>query len=213
MHRRPFGPPLAKYNHPRQPRAHPAQPATRSIIQARPAFASTRSQHSCHICTQRTTEVQRRQLRHPSEARCQRRCPIISDPIACTHRRPSARPPRRTTPPAPALRAPASAHSTQHHLRIAGIRKHPLTAQLAADARSVPQRYSDVSCVISARLGASDAAPSASILLSTLTTAPRLAPRKPPTTRYNPVRIRPSPQHATSSNAQPAFATTRSQRS
>jgi hypothetical protein len=43
-------------------------------------------------CTQRTTEVQRRQLRHPSETRCQQRCPSCADRIACTHRRPSARP-------------------------------------------------------------------------------------------------------------------------
>jgi hypothetical protein len=43
-------------------------------------------------CTQRTTKVQRRQLRHPSETRCQRCCPGCSDPIDCTHRRSSARP-------------------------------------------------------------------------------------------------------------------------
>ncbi len=32
-------------------------------------------------------------------------------------------------------RAPAPAHNTQDHQRIAGVRKHPLAAQLAADAR------------------------------------------------------------------------------
>jgi hypothetical protein len=210
---------------------------------------SRRSQAPAHSaaarrCTQRTTEVQRRQLRHPSEARCQRRCPSCSDPIVCTHRRPSGRPsqnphhplqPRaqpphptariiiharpaiastrsqRSWPPihaayflgpatsaAPSLRdsvpttlpqllrchclhAPpplgkplaeppppttasrptAPARSTHHHPCTAGVRKHPLTAQLPADARSVPPRFSDVNCVILTRLGANDAAPAA----------------------------------------------------
>jgi hypothetical protein len=247
---------------------------------------SRRSQPPTHSaagrrCTQHTAEVQRRQLRHPSEARCQRRCSIISEAIACTHRRPSARPsqnpttrhslarnrpspqhqhhqrtagvrkhpltaqlatdarsiplrhsevscvilrrlgasnaasaarislparpaasrlaPHKPPPSATALRAPASAHSTQHHQRIAGVRKHPLTAQLPADARSIPPRSSDVSCVILPRLGASDAAPAALTQLSARTAAPRLAPRKPPPTHYSPERTRLSPQHATSS--------------
>jgi hypothetical protein len=75
------------------------QPTARIIISASPAFASTRSQHKLSRCTQRTTEAQRRQLRHPEETRCQQRCPIISDPIACTHHRPSARPSQNPTHP------------------------------------------------------------------------------------------------------------------
>ncbi len=121
--------------------------------------------------------------------------------------------PHKLPPPATAPRATAPAHSTQHHQRTAGVRNHPLTAQLAADARSAPPRYSDVSCVIRKRLGASDAAPSSPIALPAHTAAPRPAPRKAPTTRYSLARNRPSPQHATSSAHLPAFASIRSQRS
>jgi hypothetical protein len=71
----PLGPPLANPHQPLQPRAQPPQPAARNIIHAQPAFASTRSQRSCRRCTQHTSEVQRRQLRHLCETRCQRRCP------------------------------------------------------------------------------------------------------------------------------------------
>ncbi len=71
----PLGPPLANPHHPLQPRAQPPQPTARNIIHAQPAFASIRSQRCCRRCTQRTSELQRRQLRHPSETRCQRRCP------------------------------------------------------------------------------------------------------------------------------------------
>ena len=76
---------------PRPARNRPSQhhPCT---AYAQPAFASTREQHKPSRCTQRTAEVQRRQLRHPQETRCQRRCPSCSDIIDCTHRRPSARP-------------------------------------------------------------------------------------------------------------------------
>jgi mRNA-degrading endonuclease toxin of MazEF toxin-antitoxin module len=224
---------------------HPsAAPASHDIIHAQPAFAATRSQRSCRRCTQRTVKAQLRQLLHPGETRCQRRCPIISDLIAYTHRRPLGSPlaephhplqPCAQTAPAhsmqrhlctagvrshplksqlppvhaayygasapsaasswrgsvpatlpqllrsnflhasPLLSSPlrkphhplqpcaitASARNTQHHPCTAGVRKHPLTVQLAADARSVPPRTSDVSCVILARLGASDAAPAA----------------------------------------------------
>ncbi len=140
---------------------------------------------------QRTAEVQRRQLRHPSETRCQRCCPSCFDVIACTHRRPSARP-AQAPPPATAYRPAALAHSTQHHDDIAGARKHPLTAQAQPMARGVPPRSSDVSCVILPRLGASDAAPAASMSLSARTAAPRLAPRKPQTTRYSPERHHPT---------------------
>ncbi len=51
---------------PLQPHAQPPQPTAHNIIHAHPAFASTRSQHKPSRCTQRTAEVQRRQLRHPS---------------------------------------------------------------------------------------------------------------------------------------------------
>jgi hypothetical protein len=62
-----------------------------------PSAHRRRSQPPAHSaagrrCTQRTIELQHRQPRHPSETRCKRRCPIISDRIVCTHRRPSARP-------------------------------------------------------------------------------------------------------------------------
>jgi hypothetical protein len=94
----PLGSPLASPHHPLQPRAQPPQPATRSIIRTRPAFASTRSQRSCRRCTQLTSEAERRQLRHPCETRCQRRCPMCSDVIACTHRCPSQTPFTRYSP-------------------------------------------------------------------------------------------------------------------
>jgi hypothetical protein len=128
------------------------------------SICSRRSQAPAHSaaarrCTQRTVELQRRQLRHPSETQCQRRCPIIFDPIACTHRRPSARPSQSPTTLYSPAHASAPARSTHHHQRTAGVRKHPLTAQLPADARSVQLRSSDVSCAILKRLGASDAAP------------------------------------------------------
>ena len=115
-------------HHPLQPRVQPPQPTTRSIISAQPKFASTRSQHKPSRCTQHTAEVQRRQLRHPSETRCQRRCPICSDPIVCTHRRPSARPSQAPTRYSPAYNRPSPQHTTSS-IHIAGVRKHPRTAQ------------------------------------------------------------------------------------
>jgi hypothetical protein len=149
-------------------------------------------------CTQRTVEVQRRQLRHPSETRSQRRCPAISDVIDCTHHRRSARPSHNPHPSATAPRAPP-AHSPQLQLCAASVRGQSLTAQLPADARSVPPRFSHVSCAILPRLGASDAAPASPIQLSARIAAPRLAPRKTPTTRYSPARYNLGPQHAISS--------------
>jgi hypothetical protein len=63
--------------------------------------------------TQRTSEVQRRQLRHPSETRCQRHCPSCSDIIDCTHRRPSARPSANpTTSYSVACNCPSPPHAT-----------------------------------------------------------------------------------------------------
>ncbi len=154
-------------------------------------------------CTKRTSEVQRCQLRHPSEARCQRRYPSCSDPIVCTH-------PREIPQIATAPRTTAPAHSTQCNPCTAGVCMHPLTAQLAADARSVPLRTSDVSCAILPRLGASDAAPSSRISLTARTAAPRLAPRKPP-----PLATAPRATASARSiiSAQPAAASTRSQHS
>jgi hypothetical protein len=83
-----------------------ANPPTTATAPRATASARSTQQHPMHSggsqapahstagcrCTQRTTEVQRRQLSHPFETRCQRRCPICSDLIACTHCHPSARP-------------------------------------------------------------------------------------------------------------------------
>jgi hypothetical protein len=85
-----------------------------------------------------------------------------------------------TAPTGPRARAPA--HSTQLHLCIAGVPKHPLTAQLPADAHSIPPRSSDISCAIRKRLGASDAAPAVPIRLSARTASPRLATHRTPST-------------------------------
>jgi hypothetical protein len=121
------------------------------------------------------------------------RCrPSSSDEIACTHRRPSARP-SQTLPPATAPSATASAHSTQHHPCTAGVRNHPLTVKLAADACSVPLRPSNVSCGILPRLGASDAAPAPPIRLSARTAAPRSTPRKTPAHPLQPRAQLPQP--------------------
>ncbi len=99
-----------------------------------------------------------------------------------------------------------------HHQRIAGGRKHPLTAKLPADARSVLPRSSDVSCVILKRLGASDAAPSSPLKVPARTAAPRLAPRIP----NHLLQPRAHPPQPTARNiipALPALASTHSQRS
>ena len=71
--------------------------ATPAAQHASSSAHSRRSQASAHSaagprCMQHTSEVQRRQQRHPSETRCQRRCPSCSDVIVCKHCRPSARP-------------------------------------------------------------------------------------------------------------------------
>jgi hypothetical protein len=68
-------------HHPLEPRAQPLRPNLRNIIHKLPAFPSTRSQRSCRKCTQHTVELQRLQLRHPSETWCQRRCPCSFDII------------------------------------------------------------------------------------------------------------------------------------
>jgi hypothetical protein len=128
--------------------------------------------------------------------------------------------PRKSPTTATAPRATAPAHSNHQHPCTAGVRKHPITAQLPADARSVPLRSSDVSCVIPPRLGASDAAPSSPIPLTARTAAPPLAPRQnppPPATplkQHNPLQPRaqpPQPKTRSIISAQLAFASTRSQ--
>ena len=129
MHRRPSARPS------QNPTIHYSPTHIRPPSPQHPASSahSRRSQAPAHSaaarrCTQRTAEVQRRQLRHPQETRCQRRCPSCSNVIDCTHRRPSARP-SQTPPPATAPRATAPANNTRHHHRIAGGCNHPPTAQ------------------------------------------------------------------------------------
>jgi hypothetical protein len=103
--------------------------------------------------------------------------------------------------------SPARSHpGPQHASSSAHCRRSqaPAHSAAAADARSVPLRFSVVSCAILPRLGASDAAPSSPIQLPARPATPRLADRKPhhptsPTTRYSPAPNRLSPQHATSS--------------
>jgi hypothetical protein len=107
--------------------------------------------------------------------------------------------PRKTPPPATAPRATAPAHSMQHQQRICRRSQAPAHSAAALDTRSVPPRFSDVSCVILPRLGASDAAPAELIALPALTTAPGLAPSQNPTTRSHP----PQP---TACNMSSAFA-------
>ncbi len=201
------------------PRAHTHTPGHglrspgKTATQSRSGFFAfgnrVRSSALCRIASG-ATESRRRRFRASGATRSkmhracfcgtgpQRRRPIISDPIACTHRRPSARP-AQTRPPATALCASGPAQSTQHHPCTASVRRQSLTAQLPADERSVPRRSSDVSCVILPRLGASDAVPASPIQLTARTAAPRLAPRRSPTTSYSPARNCPSQQHATSS--------------
>ncbi len=89
----------ARRRHPsaRPSRARPPGTAPRASRPSRqqcpckPAIASSRSR-SCLRGMRRTAEPQRRQQLHRCETRCQRRCPSCSDLIACTPRRPSARP-------------------------------------------------------------------------------------------------------------------------
>jgi hypothetical protein len=88
----------------------------------------------------------------------------------------------------------------------------PAHTPAAANARSVPLRSSDVSCVILPRLGASDAAPSAPTPLPARITTPRLAPRNP----HHPLLSCAQPPQPTTRNiihSQSAFASTRSKRS
>jgi hypothetical protein len=104
-----------------------------------------------------------------------------------------------------------------HHPCFSGVRKHTLTAQAAADARSVQLRSSDVSCVILPRLGASDAAPSSPIPLSARTRRPSARPSQapPPATASRPTapanntqhhQIAGGRKHALTAQAQPMHA-------
>ncbi len=188
-----------KSKRPLQPRAQQPRPTARSIISALPAFATTRSHRSCRRRTQRTVEVKRRQLRHPCETRCQRRCPTISDQIACTHRRPIGSPlANPNTGNSPTRNRPSPQHAGSS---LAQCRRSQPSAHsaAAADASSVRLRFSDVSCVIPPRLGASDAAPASMIPLSARTAAPsnRRSQTPPPATA--PSATAPAQQHAASS--------------
>jgi hypothetical protein len=113
---------------------------------------------------------------------------LISLPARSAAPRPA---PRHPPPPLQPRAHPPQHRSTQRNPCTAGVRKHMLTAQLAADACSVLPRSSDVSCANLSRLGASDATPAAPIRLS--------APSRNPANSYSPARNRPSPQHAASS--------------
>jgi len=139
-----------------RPWARPSQTPTTRYSPARNRFSpqhATSSMHSRrsqerahstagHRCTQRTTEVQRRQLRHPSETRCQRRCPIISEVIACTPRRPSARRLQaHTTRDSPAR----SRFSPQHRTTsIRSRRSHALASAHSAAAARAYKRTTEV---------------------------------------------------------------------
>ncbi len=134
----------------------------RSTQHATSSMYSRRSQPPAHSaadrrCTQRTAEVQRRQLRHPSETRCQRRCPSCFDPIACTYRRPSARlcKPYRPLQPRAQPSQPTARSIICALPAFATTRSQRSAA--AENARSVLSRFSEVSCVILPRLRASDA--------------------------------------------------------
>jgi hypothetical protein len=169
---------------------------------AQPALASSRSQHSCRDAC----NVQRRY----SDVSCGI-CPRLgasdaapSSPIQLPARTTAPRlaPPKphhplqpRAKPPQPATRNIISA--------FAGGSQASARSAAAPDARRVPLRSSDVSCAISARLGASDAAPAPPISLPACTAAPRLAPRKP----HRPLQPRaqlPQPATRNSISAQPA---------
>jgi hypothetical protein len=157
----PAAPRLAprKPHHLLQPRAQPPHPQHTPSMHSRRSQAPANSA-SCRRCKQRTTEVQLRQLRHPQETRCQRRCPSCSDPIACTHRRPSA---RSSQAPPPATAPGATSPSPQHATSSTHCRRSQAPANSTSPADSVQERSSVVSCAILPRLGASDAAPSSPI--------------------------------------------------
>ncbi len=101
--------------------------------------------------------------------------------IQLSARTAAPRPAPRRTPttrysPARYNLGPQQATSSAHCRRS----QAPVHSAAASDARSVPMRFSDVSCVILPRLGASDAAPSSPAELPAQFNAPRPAPRKTP---------------------------------
>ncbi len=196
----PLGSPLANPHHTLQPRA---QTAPACNTQYHPCTAGVpKNVLTAQLATdarRRTTEVQRRQLRHPSETRCQRRCPIISNEIVCKHRRPSARCSQTpTTHCSPARKPPRPATRNIIHAQPAFAHTRSQRSWPPMHA-GVPLRSSDVSCVILPRLGASDAAPSSPMKLSASTAARRLAARKPPPHATAPRATLPGLQHAISS--------------
>ena len=142
-HRRRLGTPLAK---PPPPATAPC--ATPAAQHASSSAHSRRSQAIAHSaagrrCTQRTAEDERRQLRHPSEARCQRRCPSCFDVIACTHRRPSARPSQTpTTRYSPA--ASTSIRLSPHHATSSAHSRHSQAPAHSAAGRRCMQRTAEV---------------------------------------------------------------------
>ncbi len=117
---------------------------------------------------------------------------------------------RINAPPLAPRKPPTTRYSVvRHHLIrskhypcLAGVRKHPPTAQLPPMSRSIPLNSSDVSCAILPRLGPSDAAPAALIRLSARTTAPRLAPRRP----HHPLQPRAQPPRAQNTQHHPCTA-------
>ncbi len=158
----PLGPPLART--PTTPATAPRAHAPARNTQHHPRTAGVRK----HPLTAQAAADACSIPLSPSDVSC-----VIPPRLGASDAAPSARislsartaaprpaPCQNPTTPATAPCTSATARNTQHHQRIAGVRKHPLTAQLAADSCSIPLSPSDVSCVIPPRLGASDAAPS-----------------------------------------------------
>ncbi len=206
----PLGPPLANLTHPLQPPAQSLQLAARIIICALPAVASNRSQRSCRRCKERTPEVQPLKLRHPSETRCQRRCPIISDRIFCMPPPPLgsvlANPTNRYSPA-------RNRHSPQHEQSSTHRRRSQATAHSASWCRCT-QRTTEVQRRQLRHPSETRCQRRCPIIsdLIVCTAAPRPAPRKPD----HPLQSRAQPTQRAARNiinAQPAFASTRSQRS
>ncbi len=153
---------------------------------------------SCRRCTQRTDEVQRRQLRHPSETRCQRRCPSISDGIACKHPPPLGSPlasPTNRYSPAPNGLGPQDAESSAHCRR----------SQAPANGASCPRCTQRTIKVQRRQLRhpfetrCQRRCPICSDPIACTHPPPPGSPLAGPRARYSPAHNRPSPQHAASS--------------
>jgi hypothetical protein len=201
-----------KPHHPLQPSAQQPQPTACSIIHAQPAFAATRSQHSC-AADARSVPPRPRYVSCAILPRLGASDAVPSSPIALSAYtaapRNAARKPHQAPPPAAAPHATASAHSIIHAQPAS---QAPAHSAAAAHARSVPERFSVVSCVILPRLGASDAAPAAPIPLPARIAAPRSAPPKPHHS-LQPHTQPPQPATRNIISTLSAFASTRSQRS